>query len=121
MDKIFESVRVKLANKMMEMSGAEVHELVMSPYIEIGTRMKTKVIEQEWVTVDPEHGDKHTDFLIAVKAPNYLWEDKDGSMGGSIKGGWQINQSDLRVFDADEAREYIKLFEKIIEAEESGD
>lgn len=83
--------------------------------------MKTKVIEHEVVTIDPGDGDKDTDYLLAIKAPALKWEDKDGTQRTGIPQSWQINRTDLLIYGADEAREYIKLFEKIIEAEEKGD
>lgn len=83
--------------------------------------MKTKVIEHEWVTIDPTDGDKDTDYLIAVRPPQAQYENTDGTVGHSFKRAWEINGTDLQVYGADEAREYIKLFEKIIEAEESED
>lgn len=83
--------------------------------------MKTKVIEHEWVSLDETDGSTSTETLIAVKQPGIRWQFPDAPEGGADGFVWQVNGTNLRVFGAEEAREYIKLFEKIIEAEENGD
>lgn len=88
--------------------------------------MKTKIIEHEYTETYPD-GDVEHGALVAVKRwmGEYSIPREDGEpvefQGYSFSSGWEIAGSSFSISSADQAREYIKLFRKIIEAEESGD
>jgi hypothetical protein len=81
--------------------------------------MKTKVIEHEWNQTD-EDGWYEEGTLVAVKRPGSTYT-PPGETSTPVEGTyWDIDGTDLKIVDAEEARRYIKLLEKIIEDEESG-
>lgn len=82
--------------------------------------MKTKVVEHEWSRTEDD-GWVESGTLVAAKRPGSTYTSPDEAPAPLEGLYWDIDGSDLRILDANEAREYIKLFEKIIEAEESGD
>lgn len=88
--------------------------------------MKTKVIEHEYTVTFPD-GDTETSAVVAIRRwpGEYSVPNGDGSPGESVAytfaPGWEIDGTTFSIASADDAREYIKLLEKIIEAEESGD